>query len=111
MGLTERGVWIYVTELPEVQPVVTEYQERCMSCERCGRKTYAGVQLPLGESRFGPRLHAFVVSLNLESRLSLRQIQRLLKQSFNLSISVGAISDMIKRTAQHTQDVFLPLAD
>jgi len=46
------------------------------------------------------------VSLNLESRLSLRQIQRLLKQSFNLSISVGAISDMIKRTAQHTQDVF-----
>ena len=64
---------LQVTELPEVQPVVTEYQERCMSCERCGRKTYAGVQFPLGESRFGPRLHAFVVSLNLESRLSLRQ--------------------------------------
>ena len=60
------------------------------------------LELPLGESRFGPRLHAFVVSLNLESRLSIRQIQRLLKQSFNLSISVGAISDMIKWTAQHT---------
>ena len=46
------------------------------------------------------------MSLNLESRLSLRQIQRLLKQSFNLSISVGAISDMIKWAAQHTQDAF-----
>jgi len=108
------GAWVeretfsrlQVTELPEVKPVVTEYRERCLSCERCGRETYAGARLPLGESRFGPRLHAVVVSLNLESRLSFRQIRALLKQSFNLSVSVGAISNMVKRAAQRTKQSF-----
>ena len=108
------GAWVeretfrrlQVTELPEVKPVVTEHQERCLNCERCGRETYAGARLPLGESRFGPRLHAVVVSLNLESRLSFRQIRALLKQSFNLSVSVGAISCMVKRAAQHTKRSF-----
>ena len=108
------GAWVeretfrrlQVTELPEVKAVVTEHRERCLSCEYCGHETYASARLLLGESRFEPRLHAMVVSLNLESRLSFRQIQALLKQSFNLSVSVGAISNMVKRAGQHTKSSF-----
>ena len=97
---------LQITDLPQIKPTVTEYRERCLSCERCGHETYASARLPLGESRFGPYLHTFIVSLNLESRLSFRQIRALLKQSFNLSVSVGAISDMVKRVARHSKSSF-----
>ena len=63
---------IQVTDILEIQPTVTEYHKRCFSCARCGRETYARASLPLGESRFGPKIHAFVLDLNLGSRLSYR---------------------------------------
>jgi len=60
----------------------------------------------LGESRFGPKIHAFVLDLNLGSRLSYRQIKGHLKRHYNISVSVEAVSEMIKRSAALTKTAF-----
>ena len=97
---------IQVTDIPEIRPTVTEYHERCFSCARCERETYARANLPLGESRFGPKIHAFVLDLNLGSRLSYRQIKGHLKRHHNISVSVWAFSEMIKRSTALTKTAF-----
>jgi transposase len=98
-----------VTELPPIKPYVTEYRERAVSCSCCGKERYITARLPLGESRFGPRVHAMVLELSLGSRLSMRQIKAHLKQAFNLQISLGAISDILKRCAKRTSSAFQKL--
>ena len=87
-----------VTELPEILPEVIEYQRQSYDCRCCGQSRFDEGPLKGTDSQFGPRLHAHVISLYFQSRLSMRQIQSHLQRLCKLSISVGAISGIIKRT-------------
>jgi transposase len=62
-----------VWELPEIQPLVTEYQQHRLNCPCCGESTCAELPpgVPTGQS--GPRLIAFVATLMAHFRQSKRR--------------------------------------
>ena len=62
-----------VWELPEIKPIVTEYQRHRLVCPECGETTCA--QLPAGvpQGQSGPRLMAFVALLMAYYRQSKRR--------------------------------------
>ena len=88
-----------VTELPEIKPEVTEYHLQTFECQCCGHKEHSRYQAKLRYSRFGPRLHTLVIDLSVNAHLSVRKIKSHLSTTFGVKISVGAISDMLKRSA------------
>ena len=67
-----------VWELPEIKPIVTEYQRHRLACPCCGEKTCAELPsgVPLGQS--GPRLMAFTALLMAYYRQSKRRTSEFL---------------------------------
>ena len=47
-----------VTEVPRFAPVVTEYQQHALDCEKCGARTRAPLPDGVPAGNFGPRLMA-----------------------------------------------------
>ena len=88
-----------MAEIPPFEPQVVEYRSHELTCPGCGRQSRG--RLPPGVPRgaFGPRLTALVCVLAGAYRLGKRSIQQLLRDFFGLSISLGTISKLEKRTA------------
>lgn len=88
-----------VAEIPPVEPVITEYQVHQLACPSCGATTRG--ELPPGTptGAFGPRLLAIRAMLVGVCRLGKRTIQQLMSDLFGLSISLGTICKLERRTA------------
>ena len=65
----------------------------------CGDRERPRYQTGLRYSRFGPRLHALVIDLSVNGHMTIRKIKSHLCTTFGVKVSVGAISDMLKRSA------------
>jgi transposase len=89
-----------VTELPPVQPVVTEYQLHRLVCPACGEATRAELPagVPVGE--FGPRVQAITALCTGAYHLSKRATQSVLEDLFGVSIGLGTIANLEQATAQ-----------
>jgi transposase len=88
-------------ELREHRPHVTEWRCHEVDCERCGAATraeYDRTKIP--RSAFGPCLTAVVALLTGAYHLSRRKTQRLLSELLGISISLGAISAMERRSSE-----------
>src|SRR5215203_6157739 len=70
---------------------VTEYQMAVRCCPACGRRTRA--DLPAGVPRrpFGPRLTAVIALLSGRYRLSRREVRQLLRDLWQVRVSLGAV--------------------
>ena len=80
---------------------MTEWRRHGIGCHRCGtftRAAYDTAQIPA--SAFGPRLVAIVGLLTGVYNLSRRQTQRLIRELFGISISLGALSTMEHRASE-----------
>lgn len=88
-----------VTELPRIEPVVTEYRRHGLVCPCCGRKTHARLPDGAGLSSFGPRLTAFVGMLSGGFGLTKRKIQTLLAEAFGVRISLGSVPRLESRVS------------
>jgi transposase len=62
-----------VWELPEIKPVVTEYQRHRLTCPTCGETTCAELPAGVPQGQSGPRLMAFVALLMAYYRQSKRR--------------------------------------
>src|SRR5262249_18021926 len=93
-----------VTEVPPVQPVVTEYQLHRLVCPACGASTRA--PLPGGgpPGGFGPRVPAIVALGTGAYRLSKRTTQEVMADLFGLSMSLGTIPQLEQATAHAVAD-------
>jgi hypothetical protein len=93
-----------VFELPAPQPVqVIEYQlikRYCPACEKWREPKLKLDGLVIGQSRFSLRIMALVAWLRTSLRLPVRQIQTYLAQMHQLTLSVGAINDLLDRVAE-----------
>ena len=89
-----------IAELPKIKPDIIEYHIQTYDCSCCKTACYTGGPNYASQSRFGPRLQSYVIYLSVNARLSMRQIQANLKDFFGVSISLGAVSDIIKRGGQ-----------
>ena len=81
-----------VFDLPEVRYTVTEYQQYAGHCTECGQR-HVGV-LPdwVPRGQMGAGLISEIGLLNGQYRMSLRQVQTYLRDRWQLSFSLGAIS-------------------
>src|SRR6266536_5699196 len=85
-------VWRHqVVELLPLAVRVTEYQMTVRRCPACGKRTRA--TLPAGVPRrpFGPRLTAVLALLAGRYRLSRREVQQVLMDLWNVTLSLGAV--------------------
>jgi transposase len=78
-----------VTEIPPIQPHITEYQIPNVVCGHCGGITRA----PLPEEiagHFGPQLAALIAYLTVVCRMPRRVVEALLAQVLGIEISLGS---------------------
>ena len=100
-----------VAEIPPITPQVTEYQIHKLDCVLCGKPTRG--QLPPGApaGAFGPRLTAILALLSGGCRLGKRTIVQLAQQLFGLTISLGMICKLERRTAEALEQPIAELAE
>ena len=96
-----------VIEVPPPPPIqVVEHQVQCGWCSYCHRWQEAPLDLTgqvVGQGRFGVRLAALITQMRVVLRTPIRLIQSWFQQVHGLTISMGAISDLLRRVAQQGQ--------
>jgi transposase len=88
-----------VTEIPPVQPHITEYQIPNVVCDHCGKTTHA----PLPEEiagHFGPHLAALIAYLTVVCRMPRRVVEALLAQVLGVEISLGSTQKCWEEASQ-----------
>lgn len=73
-----------VWELPEIQPIVTEYQRHRLSCPGCGESTCGALPPGVPRGQSGPRLIAFVALLMAYFRQSKRRTAEFVSTIVNI---------------------------
>jgi transposase len=89
-----------VTEIPPVQPVVTEYQLHRLVCPACGAETRADVPPGVPMGGFGPRVQAITALCTGAYHLSKRTTQRALEDMFGVQLGLGTIANLEHATVQ-----------
>jgi transposase len=97
-----------VTELPPVQPLVTEYQLHRLLCPACGVATRADVPPGVPTGGLGPRVQATVALCTGAYHLSKRTTQDVMADLFGMPMSLGTIANLEQATVQA---VAAPVAD
>ena len=97
VDVRERRVHQWI-ELPERLFEVVHFQVREGRCRQCGKKLKGHVPRDCA-SGYGPRLTAFIATLNVGMTVSWRKIADCLRQVFGLPISLGAVGKCLKRAA------------
>lgn len=90
-----------VIEIPPIEPVVVEAQRygcRCPQCHQFQRADYPAGLEP--ERVFGARLEAIVTWLHQLQHLSYLRLQKVLHLLFGVMIPLGALANLIQRTAR-----------
>lgn len=78
-----------VWELPEIKPIVTEYQQQRLTCPCCGESTCASLPAGVPSGQSGPRLIAFTVLLMAYFRQSKRRTAEFLQTLLGQPCSIG----------------------
>jgi len=78
-----------VTELPPIEPHITEYRCHRRRCPACGTTTLASLPGDLA-GQFGPQLTALIAYLTVVCRLPRLVVQRLLDGVLQMPVSLGS---------------------
>lgn len=104
MGLHQEAGRSQVIEIPPIDPVVIEavsYDVQCPCCGSTHRTTYPEGLEP--HRVFGPTVEALVIYLRQVHHLSFERLETVFEAIFGLSISQGALNNILQRTAQMLQ--------
>ena len=88
-----------MTELPEIHPLITEYQFPGTVCTCCGRITHAPTPKEI-RSHFGSKLTALIAFLTVVCRLPRRKAEELLRTVLDTPIALGSIQKSVQETSQ-----------
>jgi transposase len=88
-----------VTEIPRIQPKVSEYRLHKLACSHCGAETRAELPIGVPRGQFGPVLMATMALLTVRFRQSKRLAQELISTLLNVEVSTGAICKNEQRTS------------
>jgi transposase len=87
-----------VTELPPIEPHITEYRCHRRQCPACGTITLA----PLPDehaNQFGPQLTALIAYLTVVCRMPRLVVQRFLEGALHIPISLGSTQNAWEETS------------
>ena len=80
-----------VTELPRIEPHVTEYRRHALTCLVCGAETAAAWPTEMPTGGFGPRLQATTGYLSGRMGMSQRDLAETMETLFHTPVSLGSI--------------------
>ncbi len=87
-----------VTDIPPVQPHVTEYRLHSLRCS-CGATTKA-VAPAVAQSAFGPRIQGIAAYLTACHRVSRRGLQEIFLTLFGVSICLGSVCNHLEEVSR-----------
>ena len=87
-------------DLPVIVPEVREWRRLRLRCPGCGKPALAELPAGVSASAFGPRLHAHVAVLAGVHRLSREKIAELVRESYGIEVSTGAVDMMLRRVSR-----------
>jgi len=96
-------------ELPPIKPYVTEYRCYHARCVQCQRKIVAPLPVEVGKDLLGPHAKAIICALNGFCQNSKREVQAILKEIFNLSVSLGLVCDTAKRVNKQLESSYISI--
>lgn len=99
-----------VWELPEIKPIVTEYQRHRLACPCCGETTCASLPPGVPEGQSGPRLMAFVTLLMAYYRQSKRRTAEFLTTLLDQPCSAALTVKIQKRVTAAVREAYEELA-
>ncbi len=110
-GIDPKPIRHQVWELPEIKPIVTEYQRHRLACPCCGITTCASLPAGVPDGQSGPRLVAFTGLLMGHFRQSKRRaslfLQDLLKMPCCPSLTVkmqNQVAEAIQAPCEQLKD-------
>jgi transposase len=80
-----------VTELPRIEPHVTEYRRHTLTCLACGRETQGACPADMPPGDFGMRFQATIGYLSGRMGMSQRDITETMEAVFHTDIGLGSI--------------------
>ena len=89
-----------VSELPQIEPEVVEYQLHKLTCLACGVVNREEWPSEMPKGSFGPRTQATIAYLSGRMGISRRDSEEMLSTLFHLDISLGSISAQERRVSQ-----------
>jgi len=97
-----------VTEVPPIEPETNEWQLFARQCSDCDHVTRARLPDGVPTGAFGPRVQALVAGSTGGLHLSRRTVRDMMRDFFNVQISLGAISKIEKKA---TNVLAVPVAE
>ena len=80
-------------DIPEIKPHVIDYHLERGRCKVCDKRKSSSLPTNVTSDLFGPRVKAAIGSLSGFYKNSKREVESILKDLFNVSISVGTVSN------------------
>lgn len=96
-----------VTELPEIQPRVTQFNIHTNQCACCGRAVKADVPSD-AKSAFGPRLKGFISLLSGDLGLTKRKVVTLINH-LNIKVSLGSVCNIHHQAGKLLEEPYLKI--
>jgi hypothetical protein len=91
LGEDPQPVRHQVTDLPRVEPEVTEYRQHTLRCLVCSAQTSGELPAEMPAGSFGPRLQATVGYLTGRIGVSHREVEEVLHTVFHTDFSLGSV--------------------
>jgi transposase len=92
-----------VFELPQIEPIVSEYVRLRGICSGCGRKHHGALPVGVPRGQLGPRALALVGTLAGQFHLTQRKVQAVLSHIMGMRFSLGAVSQAHGLVSQSLQ--------
>lgn len=93
-----------VTELPRIEPVITEYRKHTLKCLACGKLTEASWPQEMPSGDFGPGMTAAVGYLTGRLNASQRDAEEVVETFMHTDISLGSISALERQVSAALTD-------
>jgi len=87
-----------VTELPPLEPDITEYRLHRVVCEACGEVTLATLPQDV-QGQFGPQLTALIAYMTVVCRVPRRLVRNFLESVLGISLSLGSTQKAWEETS------------
>jgi transposase len=91
MGDDHQAARHQVTELPRIEPKVTEYRLHSLTCIGCGAKNKAEWPADMPKGSFGPGVQATVGYLAGRMGISQRDVEEMMESVFQVEMGLGTI--------------------
>ena len=111
VGIDPEPIRHQVWKLPEIKPIVTEYQQHCLACPCCGITTCASLPPDVPSGQSGPRLVAFTGLLMGHFRQSKRRASLFLEDLLKMPCCASLTVKMQNQVAEAIQVPYEQLKD